>query len=406
MSTEGVPVPMAGLEVTRKVAAARLWAANKFPYLASALFASPVLLRDGIGTIGADEHWRLYADPALVESWSVEQLGASLVHHSGHLLREHGARAKAHGVSTEDTHAWVDAADAEINDDLTTVIRLADDAVLPVHLGAPDGRLAEEYFLPASERECTGHDCGSACHGQPRAWEEGGGEEPDGSQTAPGLGEASADLLRRQVAGDIRQHSRQAGTVPSSLLRWAEQLLDPKVDWRKVLASELRRGLSEVAGRVDYSYRRPSRRAAAVADVILPSLRRPVPDVAVVCDTSGSMDESTLGRVLGEVDGILRAVGVGSTSVQVLAVDTAVHSARKVTSARQVELVGGGGTDMGAGLHAATELRPRPGVVVVLTDGYTPWPARAPRGITVVVGLLGESAPAGPVWARCVRIED
>ena len=194
--------------------------------------------------------------------------------------------------------------------------------------------------------------------------------------------------------------------MPNSLLRWAEQLLEPKVDWRKVLAAELRRGRSEVAGRVDYSYRRPSRRATAVADVILPSLRRPVPDVAVVCDTSGSMDESTLGRVLGEVDGILRAVGVGSTSVQVLAVDTAVHSARKVTSARQVELVGGGGTDMGAGLQAATELRPRPGVVVVLTDGFTPWPARAPRGVTVVIGLLGEHAPVGPVWARSVRIDD
>jgi predicted metal-dependent peptidase len=69
-----------------------------------------------------------------------------------------------------------------------------------------------------------------------------------------------------------------------------------------------------------------------------------------------------------------------------------------------VELVGGGGTDMGAGIDAATALRPRPAVTVVLTDGFTPWPDRAPRGIRVVVALLGDEAPDGPQWARAVRV--
>ena len=41
---------------------------------------------------------------------------------------------------------------------------------------------------------------------------------------------------------------------------------------------------------------------------------------------------------------------------------------------------------MGAGIAAAAALRPRPAVTVVLTDGYTPWPERAPKGIRVVVG--------------------
>jgi predicted metal-dependent peptidase len=141
-------------------------------------------------------------------------------------------------------------------------------------------------------------------------------------------------------------------------------------------------------------------------DVVLPSLRRPVPQVAVVCDTSASMTDGELSRVLGEVDGVLRAVGVGPTAVRVLAVDAAVHTAQRVTSARQVDLVGGGGTDMGAGIAAASELRPRPQVVVVLTDGETPWPAAPPRGLRVVVGLLGPRPPAPPAWARSVRIDE
>jgi predicted metal-dependent peptidase len=88
----------------------------------------------------------------------------------------------------------------------------------------------------------------------------------------------------------------------------------------------------------------------------------------------------------------------------VLACDTAVGAVRRVTSARQVELTGEGGTDMGAGIEAAAALRPRPAVTVVLTDGCTPWPDGPPRGMRVVVGLLGEDPPEPPAWTRAVRI--
>jgi len=86
-----------------------------------------------------------------------------------------------------------------------------------------------------------------------------------------------------------------------------------------------------------------------------------------------------------------------------------VHAVRRVSRPAQVVLAGGGGTDMGAGIAAAAALRPRPSVVIVLTDGWTPWPPAPPRGIRVVVGLLatsGAPAPAGPPWARSVLIDD
>jgi predicted metal-dependent peptidase len=198
-------------------------------------------------------------------------------------------------------------------------------------------------------------------------------------------------------------HGKLPGTVPAGLLRWAEDVLTPKVNWRAVLAAELRRAVAEVSGAVDYSYRRPSRRSAVAGPVVLPALRRPVPEVAVVCDTSGSMSDDLLAMVLAEVEGLLRALGL-TRQVRVLACDTAVAPVQRVSSARQVELIGGGGTDMGAGIGAAAALRPRPAVTVVLTDGYTPWPAVAPKGMRVVVGLLGEAAPDAPPWARAVRV--
>jgi hypothetical protein len=53
---------------------------------------------------------------------------------------------------------------------------------------------------------------------------------------------------------------------------------------------------------------------------------------------------------------------------------------------------------MGEGIVAAGALRPRPTVLSVLTDGFTPWPEEPPRGIRVIVGLLTEG-PRARAWS-------
>lgn len=390
------------------LAAARLWAATKFPYLATGVFGAEVIADRGTGTVSVDQSWRMHADPEVTAGWTPAQLGSVLIHHVCHLLRTHGERAQGTGVRPDEAADWIRAADAEINDDLVPAgLELPGRPVLPRDLRADDGLLAEQYFdlirrvvrpqigggAGSPARSGQWLDCGSGADGIPRPGQGDGG-----------LPRWQADLLRRQVAQDVITHGKQPGTVPGGLLRWAEEVLAPKVNWRAVLAAELRRAVAEVSGAVDYSYRRPSRRSAVAGPVVLPALRRPVPEVAVVCDTSGSMTEDLLAMVLAEVEGLLRALGM-ARQVRVLACDTAVAPAQRVSSARQVELVGGGGTDMGAGIGAAAALRPRPAVTVVLTDGFTPWPAAAPKGMRVVVGLLGERAPEAPPWARAVRVE-
>jgi predicted metal-dependent peptidase len=363
------------------------------------------------------------ADPELTAGWTAAQLGSVLIHHVCHLLRTHGERAQGAGVRPDEAADWVRAADAEINDDLVPAgLDLPGQPVLPRDLRAEDGLLAEQYFdairrvapqglggvgvaVPigagrapdgagADNQARSGRwlDCGSGADGIPRP-----------GQGTGGLPRWQAELLQRQVAQDVMAHAKLPGSVPAGLLRWAEEVLTPKVNWRAVLAAELRRAVAEVSGAVDYSYRRPSRRSAVAGPVVLPALRRPVPEVAVVCDTSGSMTEDLLAMVLAEVEGLLRALGL-ARQVRVLACDAAVAPVQRVSSARQVELLGGGGTNMGAGIGAAAALRPRPAVTVVLTDGYTPWPAVAPKGMRVVVGLLGEAAPDAPPWARAVRV--
>ena len=220
----------------------------------------------------------------------------------------------------------------------------------------------------------------------------------------PGLGQTAADAIRRTVAIAF-QAERGIGSTPGEWGRWVQQILEPVVDWRNVLHAAVRRGIGWAAGHTDYTYTRISRRQAVAGSVILPAMRRPVPRVAIVVDTSGSVDDGLLAQALGEVDGVLASLGVADAQVHVLAVDAAVQAVSTVRRADAVRLGGGGGTDMSLGIRAAEALRPRADVIVVLTDGYTGWPEH-PCVVPVIAVLIGRTRgqlPTTPDWVQRVE---
>ena len=395
---------------TAKLAAARLWATNRYPYLASAIFAMSAVPAPELGRVMVDRWWRVHADPAEVERASVAELGGELLHLTSHLLRDHAGRADdLHFGDAAELHHWVDAADAEIADDFPADAARISDAATAAALDCPTGRLSEEYYRTGSVRDGANVDCGSGAHGHSPSWEppppnnRSDAEADDRART--GIGEDDQQRIRRGVAADIA--AADADAVGQSLRDWAEGQLRPQVDWRHELAAVLRRAVGSVSGAVDYSYRRPSRRSGASPGVVLASMAKPSVEVAVVCDTSASVSDELLGVAMGEVDGLLRSTG--TRSVRVLSCDDAVQTVERVTNGRDVTLIGGGGTDMAVGIDAAMEQRPRPDVLVVLTDGFTPWPEAPPR-TEVIVGLLQEPHDLGvrpvdpPPWATTVTI--
>ena len=101
-----------------QISAARLWAAYSYPYLASALFALRVVPDDKVDQIAGDEYFRVYINYDSASDWPVDVLGVELIHQVGHLLRGHASRAREIELRTSDLHRWVDAMDAELNDDL------------------------------------------------------------------------------------------------------------------------------------------------------------------------------------------------------------------------------------------------------------------------------------------------
>jgi predicted metal-dependent peptidase len=222
----------------------------------------------------------------------------------------------------------------------------------------------------------------------------------------PGLGPADASMTRRLVAEAVRAYAqrRSRGLLPPGWRRWADQTLaGPTIPWRRVLASAVRRAIAHAAGCHDYAYRRPGRRR--IPRIVTPAMRRPLVTVAVVIDTSGSMGQAELDAALAEIKGVITAAGIGPPRLLVLACDAAVGATSRVRRVEDVQLVGGGGTDLRVGSADAEAGRPRPDVVVVPTDGCTPWPDRPPRA-RLVVAIIGDPAGAEhvPPWATTVLV--
>ncbi|MET9885552.1 VWA-like domain-containing protein [Streptomyces sp. NPDC006430] len=383
-----------------KLLAARYKAAEARPYLASALYALTVVPSAGVRTMGVDRHWRCYVAPAFVEATPVAELAGVWIHEVAHLLRDHHGRADRLSAADQRDPVRINIAqDCEINDDLLADgLALPEGRMEPRLFGLPTGGMFETYLpaIPATPPHAP--NCGSGAHGAPSPWELDGGAGPTR------IGPVEAEALRRQTAEAVRAHQRARGKVPAGWQRWAQELLEPTVDWRRALSGAVREAAAWAGGAVDYTYRRPSRRTPALGGrVVLPSLRRPLPRVAIVIDTSGSMGEDELAAALGEVTGVLREVGVRGNRVAVLACDADVHTVARVTSTEQVALAGGGGTDMRVGINAALAMPDRPNIVVVLTDGYTPWPDETPS-CRLIAALIGAGAPQPPGWVETVRV--
>ncbi|MFB8182705.1 VWA-like domain-containing protein [Streptomyces sp. NPDC055966] len=396
-----------------KLFAARLHAARVRPYLATALFALRPVESRQVPTMGVDRYWRCYVSAAFVDRTPVAELAAVWVHEVAHLLRDHHGRgdrvARERGLTGPAERLRMNiAADCEINDDVYgDGLVCPEDAVTPGKLGLRPGELMEDYLRqfrlgPRLARQAW-LDCGSGADGLERPWELG----PGG---AHGLSEQERDAVRFRVAQGIRG---APGNAPQGWRRWAEEVFHPPQPWRQLLGSALRSAVSASGVGEDYRYGRPARRSAGLPEVVLPSLRRSPPRVCVVVDTSGSVSDAELGSALLEVAAICRASGGRRDLVSVLSCDAAAQTVQPLYRTEGIELVGGGGTDLRTGFARA--LRMRPDVVVVLTDGQTPWPEARPPCRTVVGlfpragGSYDENDPGyrpdtPPAWARVVTI--
>jgi predicted metal-dependent peptidase len=390
---------------SRALQAARVRASYQRAYFAPALFTLIPVKTDLIASMAVDSRWRLYYNDAWLAAHTVEENAAVLIHEVSHLLREHEARKQAAAV--KDHTLWNTATDCEINDDLIAEgLPLPDDPPRPGTYGLKTGENAETYYRqllqPAHSKE-TGqaegrpafaHDCGSGAHGERRPW-----ELPDADGSPGGVSEVDsvkAQLVRRDVAQRILDRSGDAGDVPLGWRRWAQTVLTPKVDYMATIRHAVRKALREsTLGRYDRTYRTPHRRQACYGEFLMASFYQPRPRPGFLIDTSSSMQDTQLARAVAELGGLTRQLGYRS-EVVVACCDAVVHDVKKVFTAAQLELYGGGGTDMSVGLRWFIERKAPPiDLLVMVSDCHTPWPPETPP-FPVITIRVGDGPP--PPW--------
>lgn len=407
-----------------RIMAAKIVAQNRWPYLSTVIFSLKLVPTSELPTLAVDDGWRMYYNPGFVLEYSAEVLATMVLHEALHCINKHGERFASLSQSPDSHSIWNLAGDANIN-------KTIDDAKMPWgdfspvryenlnRYGVLESMTTETAFFtmtkffdenPQKPRQAS--DCGSVQGGTSRHY-----EISKGDPETPAMKRDQQDVVRDRVAQDILKQAREkgSGSLPGSLLRWAQELLQPKINWREALASAVRSSLATSIGRRDYVFTRPSRRQDAMKqfgfEVILPAMRKPSPpSIAVIIDSSGSISNQEIDEFLAEVSGIARANGV-SEGLTLITCDSEVSGMRKLRSRSEIaeiEIKGGGGTDLRVGIAAAIALRPIPKVIIVITDGYTPWPETITSKIDslIICCSVAENLESIPAFAKGIVIED
>lgn len=403
-----------------KLGVGRLIARRRSPYLRTALLSLIPVEAPGIGTMAVTRDWVLFYDPVYLEQCSDEEAASALIHELFHPLCEHWKRGEGHPRAKVNV-----AGDLAINQNLRSMgYMIPTGWLLPAMYGLPNGLGIEGYLarLPDDVRPPQGG---------------GSGEEKEGGQRSPGVGRGQcgsgagnpipgeADLprlagrtqgegasIRRRTAEAVRRESSaNRGTVPADLARWAEDVLQPPVvPWEQKFAAAVRSAVAHRPGLTESTYRRISRRQAGVGfgvgHPILAAYRSPQPRVGVIVDTSGSMGTAEIARAVSEIDGILREV---RSDILCVACDAKTHAAKPVKDWRAAAsaLTGGGGTDMRPAFRAVDEARPRPEIVVCITDGCvgSGIPDAEPVGMKAIFVLVGPHRRRPCQWGEHVEVD-
>ena len=233
---------------------------------------------------------------------------------------------------------------------------------------------ADGAGAPGDGSENPGESDATAEDERPRSHDPcGTGEVMDAAPCAGNEGDtttqAAADTSAEEQAWDTAMHqalsfARAQGNAPGGIEETVREAHRHDLDWRALL----RRYMTEAAAD-DYSWSLPNRRHID-AGLYLPALHSEgVETIAVVVDTSGSVDGDALARFWTEARAI--ASDVEAQNVVVVQVDSAVQDARTYAFGElpdEIAVKGRGGTDFRPGFAWLEEQGIRPACCLYFTD--------------------------------------
>jgi predicted metal-dependent peptidase len=372
----------------------------KHPFFASLMLSMPLIETTEVPTAATDMK-SLFVNPDFVESIDDPTLLFVLAHEIMHTALMHGMRKQV-----RDHVMWNIACDYSIN--LTLLdsgfkvwpSALCDDKYrLP-----PDPKTKSKGGLPMSadsiynqirqeqdeKKKQAGQGQGQPQPGQPGQGQGSGGNgpppppgqgglgEPGGDHHSPMLGDlkepdvtgdpVAEDRLRKDIQQRVAQAAtvaRMTGNLPGALERFVGEVLEPKVPWFDLLRHYMTEFTPD-----DEDWNRRNRRFQGV---YLPSDHSErMGEFIAIGDTSGSIGNDEMAQYVAEF--IAVAEDVKPERIRLVWADTKVAGEQVFDEGEEIvaKPKGGGGTDMRVPLKHVEQFEPQ--VVVLFTDGYTPYP--------------------------------
>ena len=181
---------------------------------------------------------------------------------------------------------------------------------------------------------------------------------------------AEQDWKQRLINASVR--AKSIGSAPAGMGRLVDELLEPKVNWREKLYRFITNDMPN-----DFSFRRPHKRSQALGWYV-PNYLKENLEVCVFIDTSGSIGEDELKEFKSENIGIAKAfesirmtMGYCDAEIQGKPIEVVEGNQQAIMESQPK---GGGGTDMRKIFKWIDKNKRDAKVVIVFTDGYTPWP--------------------------------
>lgn len=404
-------------------------ATQKAPYLTALLQSLNPLIAGDVQLVSADDDFRFYIAEHLLTDGQQRLLGELILHGALHLYAEHHKESVRLGVDASRAKLFNLAADLWTNDQLVDMSAQAsmEHLIHHTHLGLTRLGSVEEYYQALRAR--FGNDsglesalgsseqgCGSAT-GVRNDFEVDNGSDP--ALFALALSEMEKDQILTSITEEIMEALNAegdwgAGFLPAGLVGVATVKFNAtRTPWERELDEYLRPVINRVQRAFLATYKRINRRrhsttTASGRKVINPGKAGKNFSAMFYADRSGSMAAHEIQMALDEVYSIVERMGEPE-SLRFAYVDATIHELHTYTGPGSIPLaVSGGGTDMGEGIRHAMTLEDRPDVIIIATDGDTPWPAEDP-GIPVIVLLTQagwhRNRKQIPAYAKAVRMD-
>lgn len=380
---------------------------------------------------------RIYFGPEFLEQLNDTELDFVMMHEILHVVLQHCLRQ-----GDRDNEQFNIACDIVVNSNILLSENMNIKAITLRHFGesmhlAPDGKEGYEYtaeqvynMLPpqpkgAMQKKSSTGTMGNSYNdkqgGNPKGSARGRAKQEQGEESQSAAvwddhtrwGMEEEDEALRDVwvkrfedaceAISIRDPSNQRGLLPMFAQRLINELKKPQTDWRTILNDFIQEEI------VDYSFTPPDRRFDD-SPFYLPDFNDKddlVKDILFMLDTSASMSDEIITAAYFEIKGAIDQFD-GRLQGWLGFFDAAIIEPKPFSNEKEFRIIkpaGGGGTDFQIIFeYVSKHMQDNPPAsIIILTDGYAPFPKESlSMGIPVLWLLNNDDVE--PPWGKTVRI--